>query len=218
MSSQRNQKKRNPKDRVPRLLSPPQVNQVRRIIKQDTELKYFISQYNLAPQSTTPSLLSLTEIPQGVTDITRVGDRLELKSLEVRGCHIGGDAYNNTRLVFFTYKPNQVPVSSNILLVGPSAVIDPFSLYSHDYRRDYHIIHDMTFTSVGLIGGSATQPPQSNTSKCFHFTTTNFPRQVQFAGGGLTGTNKIWFVAVGDSAVLTHPLLNFSAKITFTDS
>lgn len=120
--------------------------------------------------------------------------------------------------MFFTYKPNQVPVSSNILLPGPSSVIDPFSLYSHDYRRDYHIIHDMTFTSVGVVGGSATQPPMANLVKCFHFTLTNFPRQVQFAAGGLTGTNKIWFVAVGDSAVLTHPLLNFSAKITFTDS
>lgn len=204
-------------------LNTRQKAEIRKIAKRQVglkqELKYFlINTYDYAI-STTPSLFQLSAIPQGDTDTTRDGDRLELSKISLRGQVYCTDVTNIMRFIVFQFRPSAVPVASQILQIGPSGAIDVWSNYNHDTRQEYKILYDKTFTMQGN-GAAATSPFTDSSYQHFQrkITNNNFNKNLQYIGGGTGGTNQIYYIAVSDSNLAAHPTITFQAYFNFKDS
>lgn len=205
-------------------LNKRQATQVKKIIAVRQELKYF--QYATAgiAVSASPTIISSPFlIPQGDTDQSRDGDRLMWAGkvdLRVEAIIGSSDPYNNVRLILFQWHPNSTPAVEDLLLDGPSEAPDLFSQFNHDKRQEYKILFDKTWKLVGN-GSSASVPyTQASTTgiKRFKISLKKARKQVQFAGGGTTGTNKLYLMYMSDSAVTPHPSISYTTKVFFRDS
>ncbi|AUM61975.1 capsid [uncultured virus] len=209
------------KTRGRRRLTKVEKKQVVKIVRANQELKYFNSITAASGLSTTPTMFQLTNIPQGDTDTTRDGDRLKLLKFYVRGSFVFGDSTNFIRLIFFQWKPNSTPVSTSVLLPGPSGSVDYLSQYNHDLRQEYKILYDKTFTLVSYsqVGVPSNQyiPIASNSIKLFKFMRKPKSTNLQYTGGTTSGTNQVWWMAMTDSSVVPHPAIEMSVKFMFTD-
>ncbi len=208
MSQRRNQS---------RPLNPAQKRQVKDIVKGRQELKYFQASASGTAVSTTPTIDKLTAIPQGSTDSDRDGDRVRYEILELRGVLINADVTNHYRIICFSWLPNSTPVAGNLLLNGPSGSVDAFSHYSHDNRQLYKILWDKFFFCAGN-GGAASNPYTPTSEQPLHFKMQASPRQAQFAAGTTNGTNMIYLLYLSDSSAISHPVIHYSTKLTYTDS
>jgi len=208
-----------------------QKKQVRRMVRsgvnKNAELKYQYPGTNISqvPISTTGYLTKIPfQIPQGDGDNTRDGDHLTwCGSIPIRWEVINAttDVYDHVRVILFQWHPNDTtpPTVGNVLLLGPTGVSDIFSMYNHDRRQDYKILYDRTVTTVQESNILAV-PVDVNYTRYVQGTVSlkKARKQVQFLGGGLTGTNQIYLLAISDSTAATHPLLTWSSKIFFRDS
>lgn len=201
-------------------LNKRQKRTVKRLIHNVEELKYFI--LNTSGTTGAYGIASFSDVPQGDTDITRDGDRLQWRQIKMR-CTMGppglADTAANIRLIMLQWKPNTVPTVPEILLNGPSGGADSESHYNHDLRQQYHIFYDKVFKLTG--SGSAATDPLTSLSKMITKVTVSMKRlnkNVQFSGGSTTGTNKFYYILGSDSAVAPHPGYSISFKTFFTDS
>lgn len=209
-----------------RKLGRRQKRQVKVLIARRQELKY--SYY--ANSTTVDSVGFVTgtpfDIPQGDTDTSRDGDRLQwcgkidLMLHCINGQGALGDVYNNIRVIIFQYHPNSTPGLSTILLAGPSGSQDVLSLYNHDNRQEYRILFDRVFKTVGNANAATT--PATNTVatnvRKFKIPLRKIRKYAQYTGGTLAGTNRIYIAYLSDSSAATHPTLEYSTKVFFRDS
>lgn len=212
-----------------RKLNKRQKMQVKRIVGADIETKYSYSVTSPTAVSNTVFVGLLHSIPQGVTDVDRVGDRLKWGYKgHFKAQVAAGDSYNTVRLIIFQWKPNTpivsaatTPLASSILLVGPSGSIDTLSLYNHDQRQLYHILYDKNHTMVGnaALGTITLNTPTSNSVINFRGSYKPKNHQVQYVGGSTTvGTNLIFYLYVSDSSINPAPVYAAAYKMLYTDS
>lgn len=198
-------------------LNKRQKQQVKSLISRRQELKFYVSQTNAQAVSSAGVIFQLSVIPQGDTDTSRDGDRLYLESMHVKGSITIADTVNLFRLIFFQWKPTSTPLISNILLNGPSGGIDVYSHYNHDTRQEFKILFDRLYHQEG--NSSAAVAPYTPTSQIIvNFMRYKMNRQLQYQGGGTTGTNQIYYIAISDSGVIPHSELDMSVKFLFRDS
>lgn len=97
-------------------------------------------------QSATTSFLLMNAIPQGITDVTRIGDSLKVLKFELNG-HIGWNAASVAqvvRLVVFWDKQATVSTATRLLdNVGTSYVVDAPKAY--DSRFETRTLYDQRF-------------------------------------------------------------------------
>lgn len=127
------------------------VKAVRRVIEKTIEKKYLHNKSNSSVSSSGYALWP-DIVPQGTTDITRVGDQVTIRSLRFKiMCTVNvTSAINWVRCLIFQYFPafdsssitaTTYPLN-NILL---DAVTYPYlSPYSHDNRYNFRILYDKT--------------------------------------------------------------------------
>lgn len=206
-------------------LNMRQKRDVKKLISVTQELKYFINNQAGTSVTTTPIVTDLSLIPQGNTDQERTADRLMLcGNLEFHGHAVvaggaTGDIYDTFRIILFQWHPNSVPISSSLLVNGPSGVIDVYSHYSHDNRQEFKIIYDTLFDVVGNgLSASNTYAPNMLRSWSLHIPLTKISKQLQYVGGTTVGTNHIYMLQVTDSSATTHPTTIWSLKLFFKDS
>lgn len=198
-------------------LTPVQKKQVKRIVSSTEELKYFSLTALNGTTSSTMGVADLTQIAQGDGDTQRNGDRVQLcGTLDIRmvvqNSQGGGfDAYNVVRFIVFQWHPNTTPTVGDILLAGPSSVVDVYSQYSHDNRQQYKILKDYTFTTIAASD-------KLNIFKHFLIPMKRASKNVQFSSGTTTGTNKIYYILGSDSGVSPHPTYTLSTKLFFRDA
>lgn len=201
-----------------RKLNKREKNEVKRLIAVRQELKFYVSQTSVQTVSSSGVLFQLTNMAQGDTDQDRDGDRLMLKKFFVRGAVQYADVTNLFRIIFFQWKPASTPTISSILLPGPSTAPDVWSSYAHDSRQQFNILWDKTWHLEGNAS-AATAPLTPSSQKLFKVSISRrFAKQLQYAGGTTTGTNQIYYLAVSDSAAVSHPTVTMSVKFHFTDS
>jgi hypothetical protein len=130
-----------------------------------------------------------------------------------------GDIYNTFRVIIFQWHPNTVPISSSVLINGPTGIIDVYSHYSHDNRQEYKILWDKLYHVVGN-GISSTNPYAPNMLHTWklHISLKKATKQLQYTGGTTVGTNHIYILQISDSALPTDPSTVFAAKLFYRDS
>lgn len=197
-------------------LTMVQKRQVQGIIDAQTEVKYFGTATLGQTATVTSQVFDLSAVPQGDTDTTRDGDRIHIKKMHVRGQVLIADATQLFRVIFFQWFPLTTPVGGDILLNGPTGAIDVYSHYNHDSRQQFAILRDDFYSMLGNAA-AATNPYTTASQQVFSFTLKPREKNLQFAAGGTTGTNHIWYLIISDSNLAAHPTITMGTKLMFTD-
>lgn len=191
------------------------VGQVRQMIKStmhfEDELKYYVTSDTATGVGFSGTVSSLCTIPQGITDITRVGDSLNLEEIEFHYAWSYGDPTNACRLILFQWYPQSTPAVVNVLYQGPGTALAPYSPYNVDVESQYKILYDETIYVNNL------SLPQVGTTKVIKIK-EGFKRRLDFVAGSTTGSNQIYKLMISDSGAVPNPSLNSYSRVRYTDA
>ncbi len=191
---------------------PATVSQVRQMITArlgaDDELKYYTTSDTGTSVGFSGTLSSISNPPQGNTDVTRVGDALRLKEVGFRYNFTFGDNIQVCRMILFQWIPNSVPTVTNILLAIGTALA-PLSPYNVDTEAQYKILYD----KIWYLNNVAN--PQNGEEVLI---TKGFNQLQDFFAGGTTGSNQIYKLFISDSGAAPNPSLNSESIVRYTDA
>lgn len=164
----------------------------------------------------------LSDITVGDQDTNRTGDKVFIKSLQVRGTMAAvSDQYNKIRIIIFQYMgpDNVLPTNIDVLQsTGVGTLYAPSTPYAKD-TVGYKILPlwDHTYTvAYGATGGAGPQAKQFY----IQLTTRNFKRKakptIQYEAGGTDGYGKLYMLTISDSTAISHPSLLMYSRLRFT--
>lgn len=187
-------------------------DQLRRALATKTELKFFDTNPSATSITTAAVIFSLSDVTQGVTDNTRVGDTLLPKRLYIKMNFVGADVPANImRVVIFRWNMStvsDVPGLSEILESTAQPVLAPFA---QDNRQRFTMLYDRTWV---LNPNAASQTNSIVAMKTLKLA----KKPIQFNAGTVDGMFKIYALFVSDSGAITHPTVAFSSRLNYTDS
>ncbi len=197
----------------------PQVNsvvskaQVKQMIKsalsETQELKIHIVQ-STASVDYGGTIIDLSSIAQGDSDITRDGDRILVKEVDFRSFVSPGDATNLMRIILFQWVPDSAtttPLVTNVVQTTGSSTA-PVSYRSIDFVKAVKIFHDeiVKVDTYHLIELG---------KHVIH--KRGYDPQIQFTGA-TSRTNGIYMMVISDSAAANHPSIGYYCTLRYTDS
>jgi len=177
-------------------------NQLSRVI----ETKYVDSNYNSGFDSSGTIQILSNIITQGDTDSDRIGDKLLMRNLSIRGYASYGDTVNVMRVILFQWKLSNASVTPTITDILQTA--HRFSHYNHDKKAQYSILYDQTFN---LDDSNRRQIliKKSIRPKI---------KKLQLEGAGVNGINHIFLLGISDSGGVPNPAVQLDFRLTFKDA
>lgn len=175
--------------------------QVARMMQMKTELKHLDTNVAATAISTSGIIYALSDIPQGITDVTRIGDSALPKQLQLRWNIVGADTPSNIlRCVVFRWKMNtaaDVPTINEIFdsAFSGNYVLAPLTF--HDRAR-YELLMDKVWVSNPNAASTTNTKTGSKSMKMAK-------KAIEFQAGIVDGQNKIYLLIVSDSSAITHP-------------
>ncbi len=210
--------RRRPRRRAP---EPPRVrrfpmvsantrNYVKRAIKASTQ-KHYWNVHAATPVAFDESgtIVDLLKPTQGDSHVSRDGDEIRLRSMEFRydwQFNTGGTNPQPWRLLIFSYKSDDVPIISDVLLnTDTGDAVN--SAFNQDNRVNYKILHDKRMAASGGSAGGGTG---------VFFASKKLIKKVTFIGAGTGGHNKIYMMALSNtSTAADQPELRYDSTIFF---
>lgn len=153
-----------------------------------------------------------SDIPQGIGNGSRDGDRVIPQRVKFTLTLYPGDSYNLLRILYVRYKDNDLTSSfgaPKVLSVGPTGLIDINSQYNYDNKQNYDVLWDHTYTMV-----AAADTNVRHITKTIKLGKT----PIIFNPAALTGTNRFFFLYVSDSALVPHCAIDMSTTFWYTDA
>lgn len=189
-------------------------SELQRQLNAKTELKFLDTPINTANVDQAGAIVSLSDVPQGVTDVTRVGNNILPKRLKLRYSIVFGDTTQLVRVIVFRWKMNDasdVPAPNEILqnqFISTAGVIT--SDYNEPTRTQFEVLYDKTHR------GSSTIAPNS----AFVTTTLKLARKkIEYKSDAVvTGLNKIFIMYISDSGAIPHPTILTIPRLYYVDS
>ncbi len=164
-----------------------------------------------------PVGVALTDVPQGSTDLTRVGDSLTVKSLQIRISTLRADSTNIGRLVIIQWLPTieGIPPVAELFQLATGGVTAPLTQFNHDHRRDYRVLWDSKPYNLDGVQ----QEQRLHTVYLPLYKMKKVVKKIQYVAGSTTrGAGKLFIFGISDSTAVTHPPFNFRSRVNFTDS
>lgn len=188
--------------------------QLTRALRSNDELKYFdVASAGAVNVSFSGTFTCLSSMAQGVTAITRNGDRVLPKSLRIRGLYNAGSTNNVLRTIIFRWNVNDTsdaPQMAEILdgafLGSAHVVFAPYSMYN---RARFSVLYDK-LTYVQYAVGTSEKPIKIDLKLA--------QKKIQYYQGANTGQYHIYMLNLSDDGVVTYPTTNWISRLTFTDS
>lgn len=193
-------------------LNRAQAAQVTQMIKRSQELKSFTPGLNNNSIPLLGTISSLSNIPLGNTDNTRVGNHIHLNQLNFRSTILTADATNVVRVIIFKWKENDSfnpPNIAQILINGPSLVPDTVSHYNRETTEAYQILRDVTITGMNN---------SDSLIQKLNFSIKLSGKTQYYTDAGTAGLNKLYVLYLSDSAAVPNPTINWMAELLYTDS
>lgn len=185
----------------------------------------------------------LTPISPGTGLVNRIGNKVIMKNLQIRG-RIYWDWLDNAlrgayayycrvRILIFIWKDDTHPVPTDIkttpggflLQDACSFFLDPDKKPKRKLLYDgvYDLRNDSQYTAPGVMN------PRPGTDSCksinLYFDLTRLPlslRTISYAPGSTDGINNIYFFVTADAeqtgASFTGPQIRINSRLTFTDA
>lgn len=194
---------------------------VKKLIRKDVETKYIDAQwptggYRQVDWSATHTFQVLTAMGQSTTDVTRIGDKVTLRSIHIRlQFAFPGSPFptNPLRLVVFQWHPTSslvAPTPSRILVPAYLGTINaPSSPFIHDYDPNYTILVDKYF--------SLTVENPANVIKHIRVRLKYAKKTIAFDAGSLDAANHVYAMLLTDSAVGSASILSLMIARVFYD-
>lgn len=187
------------------------LKQIRKLNK-SIERKFFDYDNVSHTWTNTPAIISLTPIPQGTTDQTRVGDTIHLVSVDLSMdvALFGGTGLASFRAILFYWNVDDTgptpPGIGQILSTPGSAVSYPIVKYRVDARQQYTIVKDISWTmDIGQ---------RTNTIKRIRKNLKE--HMIQYTAGGTTGTGKLYLAIMSDGSAANPS--NIYCRVKFLDA
>jgi hypothetical protein len=188
------------------------LNEIRKLI--NIETKFLDTVQTSTNINTTGGAIVISEIAQGLTSQTRVGDSLKIQHIEVRGRVNVNPAAANSLLRVLVLRDldgaGTPPATSDVLeLTG--AVSAPLSPYKFRNLQRFSILYDEVFHMQGTVQGTAGIPFVFSSAHAGHILYLGTS-----AAAASDGKGTLYVLAVSDEATNT-PSLAFYSRILFTD-
>lgn len=160
---------------------------------------------------TTMAASCLTNIVQGTDIGQRIGDKISLRHLSVRG-DISLTALNTavSRVLIFSDKMNTgtAPIASDVLEYLAASVFGPYApkrLLNFNQKR-YHFYHDQTFVNISASSASMHK---------FDWEINLHDANCEYASNAAGFENgSVWILAISNLAAQL-PTCNFSSSLTY---
>lgn len=187
-------------------------------IRKDIETKFYdrtvtvLGTPDAVPSTGTPYVL--TTPAQGTTDQNRVGDKVRVRGLHVKGQFAIGDVNQSIRLIIMQYKQatNLHAAAVTELLqsayVGTTAA--PYAPFAHDYKHIYTPLYDRTWYM-----DSVAQPVVNFELRV---PMKYVKREIAYQAASTDAINHIYLVAISDSTAVVHPTINFISRFFYDDA
>jgi hypothetical protein len=190
---------------------PVTKKQVEAMIKGQQETK-FLDIVNSITANYGGTVVALTDLGQGTTNITRIGNNITVRNLRFRYHLTCADSYNLVRVIIFRWHERfslDPPDSSDILeLVNSTNAVN--APYTFNERDAFTILFDKTETLV--LSTSVNTAYVQGVLKVSQ-------QPVQYFGSSTTDIlNGLYFLVISDSSVTTHPGMNYYFRLEYTDS
>jgi len=198
--------RRAPTKAVSQLVTKKQVRDMIKSAKDDQELKYKDVDVIGTGVNDIGVITDLCSVAQAVNVNSRIGDIIEIKSLEFRLTLTIGDTTNVGRIIIFQWFQLVAPVAGNILQNSGTDYVT--SQYAGQLPESYAILFDS-----GPFALSSAFPIKCITQKFTHFK----KRYIEFNPTFTTGINKLYAFFVTDSTVVPTPLISFESRLWFVD-
>jgi hypothetical protein len=233
ISNKQQQQKRKRNQNRTAALTPTQKQQVRQLIQAEIESKSFYFTTTPVAVTTGGTVYRCTTIPQGVTNVTRVGDKLHLKRLSLRyniqvgatGLIAAADEFNTVRVIIFKWREDDgifAPAINNILQ-GSSSAVSTNQHYNYDDKHLYKILYDKSHVvfNTPIWNGAAVA--------WYHGTEANYATPVAqvIKGGQLgriefdvntsVGTGHLYILLCSDSAFAPNPTAEVTVAVEYDD-
>lgn len=189
------------------------------VIGKRAEGKYFDVAAAATGVSTGGTVVPLTDVPQGQTDVTRNGDSLFMRNYKFNYIITGtGDITNIMRVMIVQCRYSTATIGVNDVLTVAS---NPMSDYNHDRIRQFKVIYDRQHYITSYVADSVTgtigvSDKQIQGRRPLLYKLGR--KKVQFEGAGTTGQYKLFAIFLSDSAAIAHPSIQYYGRVNFTDS
>lgn len=184
---------------------------IKKAIEKSKEQKYVDRKLATATALTTAGVVQkLSVIPQGTTDVTRIGDAVTLTGIELKvdGNVSGGVASSIVRYVVFQWKADDTtaPTVGDILELSVSTA--PYTAsYNHDKKSQYKIIDDFRI--------AVSVPGPDNYQSFRKYYGRRFLKDIRFLAAGNNGYNHVYVISMAENAV---PVNSIDTRVEYTDA
>lgn len=217
---------------------------VRNIITNMAEKKYYdFSWENNAFSYNTPVFSAISDVPPGLTDTTRVGDKLTVNSFELKMLFstIPYDRGNNLlryrqpiqiRVILFKWYDDSNPTVAQIISGGTTSMTT--SPLTHDFKSKRKILMDEVYTGTNsaipyYVPGTGA-PPGMFEDGSFYVSVTKFidckkmgarVRTVNYINEDITGVGKFFTLFVSNqndsNTAIRGPTVLGSCRMNYVD-
>lgn len=190
----------------------------------NTEHKYKDTSGALSPTLTSPSIVNLSLMAQGLTDTTRIGNSLLAKSIQVRIrlilsneiSGVYGSPYSSVRVILFVDKL-QGGTAPTLAQIMEDPASSNLSMANKDYTDRFTIIKDKMCNISPNWGTGSTTPTQSVCDFKF-FKPLDF--HIRYLGAGATsadcGPNQLYLMCWPQHNVGTS--FTYYTRLNYTDN
>ncbi len=164
---------------------------------------------------TTNVLIPLTGIVRGITDGTRTGDEVIIKSIEIRlelRSNVAANIGSSARFIVIQWHPTDAtaPTIANILLAGTITRLTKQG-YIVDGRKNFTVLSDRVIEVATVAGTAFMHSPKWMITK-------KFRKKIDYNGTVATGLNNIYLLAVSDfGSSSTEPVMFGGSRFTYID-
>lgn len=198
-------------------------NSVVKIVKREilrmAENKYhdFTITANMVQTFNIQDTLMIAQSAGASTDVTRIGDNIQVTSLHIRYNVIASStatSAHNCRVLLIQWLEDTVPVAANILTnTGPGvACISDYNMDEFRKNGILKILFDKSHSVSASIGGPAITHHVNKHIK-------RFRHNLNFSTGGTTPNNgDIYLVFMSDTSTAAEvPVLSYYQRVQWTD-
>lgn len=170
--------------------------------------------------SSSGTILSLTDIPQGSNVNQRTGDSVYIEKLYVNYTvnAANNDVYSSLRVIIFQWKVNtQItavnPTPTNILQNVVAFGI--YNFYDWNLSNQFIILYDRIHSLSGI-----STAPTASTNQCFfgEIPLDRAIKKLEFQAGSTNGNNQIFLLVISDSSVIPFPNFVMNSRLIYTDN
>lgn len=187
---------------------------VRKQIHKDDETKYFETSTVAQAIDFNGVTTDLTNIPQGQTDGTRIGDKIRLRGIRLQFILNIADTTQNVRIMIVQYKGNtQIAATSISQVLVPTTlgtVNAPIANRVWDMTNQFSILYDKLYTLTNV------STPIIHVRKKVGIKYAK--REINFYQALTTGSNKIYLMMVSDSGAAPHPTIQYQMRVMYDDA